>query len=174
MALKLSGARTSTRKSPLYGRRAEKPTSTSENITKKTANLVLFWLVAGIEIGKDLLDFVWAGLEALGVGLTATVVGAVVGIPLSVLAIGMSWITSLTVFVISMTYFIYTKQSIILRLVIMSISTIIGMIPGLNLLPEATIGFFVGAFISTIVKVGKKVVGGVAGVVVGGAKKLIT
>gem|GEM_PF-4798877 len=169
MAMK-AGAQSKIRKAPLYGKKAEKPTSEGEGTAKKATNWLLFWLVGGIEISKDLLDLVWGLLESLGVGLSATGVGAVVGIPISFFAIGMSWLVSLTVFIITMVYFIYTKQSVLLRLVIISISTIIGMIPGLNILPDATIGFFVAAFVGTIAKVGKKIIGGVAG----GAKKIIT
>ena len=153
-----------------YRGRAVKPTSEGEGIAKTATNWLFFWLVAGIEIGKDLLDPVWDAIAAAGIGLTATVVGSVVGIPLSVFAIGMSWLVSLTVFIITMVYFIYTKQSILLRLVIISISTIIGMIPALNILPDATIGFFVAAFAGAIAKMGNKLVGGIAG----GAKKIIT
>ncbi len=155
-------------KTPLYGK-AEKPTYEGEGVAKTATNWLLFWLVAGVGIAKDLLDIVWSAVEALGVALTATVVGAVVGIPISFFAIGLSWMVSLTVFIITMVYFVYTKQSVMLRLVIMSISTIIGMIPIFKILPEATIGFFVGAFVATIAKTGKKIIGGVTG----GAKKII-
>lgn len=153
-----------------YKGRAARPMSEGESVAKTATNWLFFWLVAGIEIGKDLLDPVWDALIAAGVGMTATVVGSVIGIPLSVFAMGMSWLVSLTVFVITMVYFIYTKQSVLLRLVIISISTIIGMIPALNILPDATIGFFAAAFVGAISKIGSKLVGGITG----GAKNIIT
>lgn len=170
MAKSSSLAKPLPKKAPLYGKKAEKPTSTGENIAKKATNWLFFWLVAGIEIAKDLLDLIWDALDAVGVGLSATVVGSVVGIPISVFSIGMSWLMSLTVFIITMVYFVYTRQSVMLRLVIISISTIIGMIPMLNILPDATAGFFVAAFTSAIAKVGNKIIEGAANK----TKKIIT
>lgn len=172
MAVKIAKS-TPGRKAPKYGK-VERPESGEENVAKTITNWVLFWLVAGIEIAKDVLDILWAALEGLGVGLTATILGSVVGIPLIVLAVGAGWMVSLLVFIITMTYFFYTKQSVLLRLVIISISTIIGMIPALDIIPEATVGFFIATFASQIVKVAKVVVGGVAGKVLSVGSRVIT
>lgn len=168
---KLSSSASATPKiTPRYGIKAEKPTSEGEHVVKKATNWLFFWLVAGIEAAKDSLDVVWDTLIGVGIGLTATAVGAVAGIPIAVFALGMSWFISFTVFIITMVYFVYTKQSVVLRLVIISISTIIGMIPVLKILPEATAGFFVAAFTSTIAKVGNKIIEGAANK----TKKIIT
>lgn len=138
--------------SPNKIRRASDPT---ETIVKTTTNWLFFWLVGGITIAKDLIDL---ALNAVAGATAATGVG----LPISLLVIVVGFIMTLTVSAITMTYFVYTGQSVLLRFAITSICTLVGMLPIANILPEAMIGFFGGAFIKNISKVGKKVVSGVA------------
>ena len=56
MAMKASSR---PRKTPLYGKKIERPVSTDEKVVKKVTNWLFFWLVAGISITKDLLDLVF-------------------------------------------------------------------------------------------------------------------
>ncbi len=136
---------------------ASRPDRTGESAPKTATNWVFFWLVAGIQMMKDALDLLWGALSAVGFGLSATGAGAVVGIPIALFSIGMSFIIALFVFMITLSYFAYAKKSMGIRLVITSIGVIMGMIPGVNLLPETTIAFFLGFFFENIIKKLKKI-----------------
>lgn len=145
----------SIQKSPLYGYKAEKPTSSGENIVKNATNWLFFWLVAGITIAKDLVDLLLNALEGV-------FIATAVGIPISVLIMILGALITFTVMAISMTYFVYTKKNVFLRLAITIIGAIMGMIPVVSLLPETTIAFFGGFFIGNIINTAKKVLGKVA------------
>jgi hypothetical protein len=128
----------------------------------KGGNL-LFFLVFGLAIAKDLLDLLALLLDAIGVGLSATVIGAVVGIPLAIFSEVLSKFAALAIGGTILFYFWFTGGKFALRLVVMSIGAIIDAVPVLNALPITSITF-VFAFIigRAISKVESSVLGGAA------------
>lgn len=103
---------------------------------------VLFWLVAGCAVVKDIIDIVSALLDAIGLGLTATVVGGVVGVPLAVFSEILDKASGLFIDFTVVAYFGYIGGGFALRLVTLSIGAVIDAIPGLNVLPLTTVSFF--------------------------------
>lgn len=113
---------------------------------------VLFWLVAGIAVVKDLIDIGVTLMDALGTALTATAVGAVVGIPLGVLAEIIDKIAGMLIDFTLVAYFGYIGGGFALRLIIMSIGAIIDAIPFMEVLPLTTISFFAAYFFGRAAK----------------------
>lgn len=128
----------------------------------KGGNL-LFFLVLGLAVSKDLFDLLALLLDAIGVGLSATVIGAVVGIPLAIFSEVLSKFAALAIGGTILFYFWFTGGKFALRLVVMSIGAIIDAVPVLNALPITSITF-VFAFIigRAISKVESSVLGGAA------------
>lgn len=132
-----------------------KPDNSGESTGKVVTNMLFFWLVAGIMIAKDLIDLLLTAIEAV----TAA---TVVAIPISVLCAILGAIMTFTVAIIAVIYHIYTRRGIVTKIMITSICALIGMIPVINLLPDATIAFFASFFAGSIMKVAGKVVSKVA------------
>ena len=104
--------------------------------------MLLFWLVAGIAIAKDLIDVFSALLDLLGTGLTATVVGAPVGMPIVIFSEIIDKTSGILIDFTLVAYFGYIGGGFALRLVVMSIGGMIDMIPVINVLPLTTVSFF--------------------------------
>ncbi len=113
---------------------------------------VLFWLVAGIAIAKDIIDVFSAILDLAGVGLSATGVGAPVGIPLTILSEVIDKIAGFMIDFTLVAYFGYIGGGFALRLVIMSIGAIIDAIPGIDVLPLTTLTFFAAYIFGRVTK----------------------
>ena len=110
--------------------------------TAVRGGMLLFWLVAGIAVAKDIIDVFTVLLDLVGDGLSATVVGAVVGVPILVFSELLDKAAGLLVDFVIGSYFGYIGGGFALRLVIMSIGAIIDLIPGVDLLPLTTVSFF--------------------------------
>lgn len=115
---------------------------------------LLFFLVLGFAIAKDLLDLAVLLMDAIGAALTGTVVGSVVGIPLAFVSEVVDKIAALMVNMTFLFYFWYIGGRMSLRLVVMSIGAIIDAVPVMNALPITSItfvlAFVVGRAISKI------------------------
>lgn len=112
---------------------------------------VIFWLVAGIAVAKDILDIFTSILELIGLGLQVIpVIGTAVGIAIGGASLGLSVVSSMFVDFIMLTYFTYIGGSVSRRLVVMSIGAIMEFIPGLSILPMTTIMFFLAYFVGKI------------------------
>lgn len=111
---------------------------------------VLFWLVAGLAVAKDIIDIFTGLLQLIGLGLTATVIGAPVGVAIAFIASIINFLTGLTIALTMGAYFSYIGGNFGRRLVVMSIGAIIEFIPAVNLLPLATAMFFLSYFIGKI------------------------
>lgn len=110
--------------------------------------LVLFWLVAGIAFGKDILDIFVSMLDLVGIGLQLIpVVGNIAGIAIAFIATGIDFMTSMVVNFTMLAYFAYTGGKLGRRFALMSIVAIIDMIPGLNALLLTTLTFFLAYLI---------------------------
>jgi hypothetical protein len=137
-------------------------TETTSNSWQETAEsakqmavkggMVLFWLVAGIAIIKDIIDIFSVLLDLVGLGLTATAVGAVVGVPLAVLSEIIDKISGLLIDFTIVAYFGYIGGGFALRLVIMSVGAIIDAVPGLDVLPLTTVSFFAAYLLGRTIK----------------------
>lgn len=112
--------------------------------------LVLFWLVVGLAIGKDIFDIFTGLLHLIGLGLTATVIGAPIGVAIAFFASIINFLTGLVITFTMFAYFAYIGGSLGRRLVVMSIGAIIEVIPAVNLLPLTTAMFFLSYFIGKI------------------------
>jgi hypothetical protein len=124
---------------------------------------ILFGLVLGLVILKDLFDLVSLALDAIGAGLTATVVGSVIGVPLAILSEVLNKFGTLVVDVTVLFYFWFTGGKFALRLVVMSIGAIIDAVPVLNTLPITTITFVIAFVVGrAISKVESNLLGGAA------------
>lgn len=133
-----------------------KPESSGESLGKKATNWLFFWLVGGIMIAKDLIDLALSGLEAV---TTATVLG----IPIAIMCMIIGAIMTITVAIIAMIYHIYTREGLLTKFVITSITTLIGMIPILSVVPDAFGGFLAACFGGIAVKVVGKIASSVTG-----------
>ncbi len=140
---------------------------------------VLFWLVAGIAVIKDIIDVFSVLIDALGLAAEATVIGLPVGVGLQVLSEMIDKLSGLFIDVTVVAYFGYIGGGFALRLVIMSIGYIIDAVPGLDVLPLTTVSFFAAYLLGRVVKkatqiaessVGKAV--GKTGAVLGGAGRM--
>lgn len=121
---------------------------------------VIFWLVAGIAIVKDIIDICVTLIDALGVALTATAVGAVVGVPLAFFAEVIDKVAGMFIDFTLVAYFGYIGGGFALRLVIMSIGAILDAIPVMEVLPLTTLSFFAAYLIGR----GAKAVGKASGI----------
>ena len=138
--------------------------------------MVLFWLVAGMAVAKDIIDVFSGLLDLVGLGLSATAVGAPIGIPIMAFSELIDKISGVLIDFTLLAYFGYIGGGFALRLVVMSIGGILDMIPGLDVLPLTTVSFFaayllgrgakkaiqlaegrVGKTISTVARAGKTV-----------------
>lgn len=114
--------------------------------------MILFWLVAGIAVAKDLIDVFSALLDLVGTGLAATAVGAPVGIPILFISEIIDKIAGILIDFTLVAYFGYIGGGFALRLVVMSIGGIIDMIPGVDVLPLTTVSFFAAYLLGRGVK----------------------
>ena len=139
--------------------------------------MVLFWLVAGCAVIKDVIDVASALIDAIGLALTATVAGALVGVPLGVFSEILDKASGIFIDLTVVAYFSYIGGSFALRLVIMSIGAIIDAVPGLDVLPLTTVSFFAAYLLGRAVKkalevqsssLGRTVAGVSRGVAAGG------
>lgn len=140
--------------------RIDSPESSGGSITSVATNWLFFWLVAGITIFKDLIDVAFNFLEA-------ATAATVAGIPVAIIVVLLGALMTITVGIITFLYHVHTRKPLGIRLVITSIGAFIGMLPIMNLLPEAFLTFCVAAFAGNITQVAGKLVGGVAGKVAG-------
>jgi hypothetical protein len=130
---------------------------------------VIFWLVAGIAVGADLVDIFTSMLNLLGLGLQVIpVIGNAAGIAIAALAMGTNVIVGLFINFIMLTYFSYIGGSLGRRLVVISIGAIMEVIPVLEILPLTTAMFFLSYFIgkmsimrtvTSLAPIGKKILG---------------
>ncbi len=114
---------------------------------------IIFWLVAGIAMIKDIMDICVGLIDGLGIALSATVVGAPVGIPLTVFAEILDKVGGLFIDFTLLAYFGYIGGGFALRLTILSIGAIIDAIPFMNILPFTTITFFAAYFFGKVAKI---------------------
>ncbi len=133
-----------------------RPEESGSATRKKATNWLFFWLIGGIMIAKDLADLALAGLEAV----TAA---TVVGIPISIMCMIIGGIMTFTVAIIAMLYHLYTREGILTKFVITSITTLIGMIPILSVVPDAFGGFLAACFGGAAIKVVGKIASSVSG-----------
>lgn len=120
---------------------------------------VIFWLVAGIAIVKDIIDIFVTLIDALGIALTATAVGAVVGIPLAFFAEIIDKVAGLFIDFTLVAYFGYIGGGFALRLVIISIGAILDAVPFMAVLPLTTLSFFAAYLMGRGAKAAVKVSG---------------
>ncbi len=113
---------------------------------------VLFWLVAGCAVVKDVIDVASALVDAIGLALSATVAGAVVGIPLGVLSEIIDKASGLFIDFTVVAYFGYIGGGFALRLVTISIGALIDAVPGINILPLTTASFFIAYLLGRTVQ----------------------
>ena len=113
---------------------------------------VLFWLVAGIAVVKDVIDIASVIIDAIGLALSATVVGSVVGVPLMVFSEIIDKASGLLIDFTLIAYFRYIGGGFALRMVIMSVGFIIDAIPYLDILPLTTLTFFAAYLFGRAVK----------------------
>jgi len=121
--------------------------------------MLFFWLVAGIMILKDIIDLFLSGIEAM----TAA---TVIGIPISIACMILGGIMTLTVGIIAMIYHLYSRRGIMTKFMITSICALMGMIPIINLLPDASIAFFASFFVGRAMGIAKKVISGAGRLVI--------
>ena len=122
---------------------------------------ILFFLVLGLAIGKDILDIASLILSFVGMGLTATVVGAPVGAGITMFSEIVNKITGLGINLVMFTYFAFIGGRLAFRFVIMSIGAIIDFIPVLNVLPMTTFMFVVAFLVGRVLKkTGSSLLGG--------------
>lgn len=113
--------------------------------------MVLFWLVAGLAVGKDIVDIFTSLLDVVGLALQVIpVIGTAAGIAISFLSGGIDIITSMVINFTMFAYFAYIGGGLGRRLAVMSIGAIIDVIPGLNLLPLTTVMFFLAFFLGKL------------------------
>jgi hypothetical protein len=113
--------------------------------------MVLFWLVAGLALGKDVLDIATSLLDLIGLGLQAIpVIGNAAGIAIGFVSLCVNFFGGLLIDFTMFAYFSYIGGKLSRRLAVMSIGAIIDMIPGLNVLPLTTAMFFLAYFIGKI------------------------
>jgi hypothetical protein len=114
----------------------------------RATNWLFFWLVAGIMIAKDVLDLILAGIStvtaATGVGLPISVILTLIGV-----------LATLTVSIIAFLYHASMGRSRGTKLMVTSLGMLLGSIPLINLLPEATLTFFAAAFAGNAVRMTK-------------------
>lgn len=124
----------------------------SQTSTALKGGYILFFLVLGLAVGKDLFDIVVTLLDAIGAGLSATFFGSVVGVPLIVFIEAFS--KYLTIFIDGtiMFYFWIIGGRFGQRLVVMSIGAIIDAIPFLAILPLTTLTFVFAFLAGRVVK----------------------
>ena len=120
--------------------RQQTPPSAPQKVPLK-GGYILFYLVLGLAIGKDLIDIFCAVLDAAGTGLSLTIIGSVIGIPLAVFSEVLDKLATFFLDTTMMFYFWYTGGKLGRRLVIMSIGAIIDAVPLLNALPITTLTF---------------------------------
>ena len=113
---------------------------------------ILFWLVAGIAVCKDIIDVFSVILDLVGLGLTATVIGAPIGAPLSILSEIIDKISGLFIDFTIVAYFGYIGGGFALRFMIMSLGAIIDAIPFLDILPLTTVTFFAAYLLGRVAK----------------------
>ncbi len=113
---------------------------------------VLFWLVAGIAVVKDMIDVASLLIDGLGIALTATAIGAPVGIALGFLSEVIDKIAGMMIDFTLVAYFGYIGGGFALRIVIMSVGALIDAIPFMNVLPLTTVSFFAAYFFGRAVK----------------------
>lgn len=114
--------------------------------------MLIFWLVAGLAIAKDIIDIFSLLLDFVGTGLLATVAGAPLGAAIIVLSEIIDKISGLLIDLTLVAYFAYIGGGFALRLVVMSIGSIIDMIPGINVLPLTTVSFFAAYLLGRSIK----------------------
>lgn len=139
--------------------RSEEGVPTGEEISSAEGNvlkggLILFWTVAGIAIGKDLLDILCALFDLIGVGLAGTVLAAPIGIPLAVLSEIINKLSGLIIDATMLVYFWYIGGKMGVRLAAISIGAILDAVPLLNVLPMTTITFFLAYLIGKVLQHG--------------------
>jgi hypothetical protein len=112
---------------------------------------VLFWLVAGIAVGADIVDIFTSllGLAALGLQIIP-IVGTAAGMAIGAFSIGINVVSGLFINFTMFTYFAYIGGSLGRRLAVMSIGAIMELIPGLEVLPLTTAMFFLAYSIGKI------------------------
>jgi hypothetical protein len=112
---------------------------------------VLFWLVAGIAVGADIIDIFTSllGLVALGLQIIP-IVGTAAGMAIGAFSIGINFVSGLFINFTMLTYFAYIGGSLGRRLVVISIGAIMEVIPGLEVLPLTTAMFFLAYSIGKI------------------------
>lgn len=140
---------------------------------------VLFWLVAGIAVIKDLIDVFSLLIHMFGFALEATVIGAPLGLGLQVLSEIIDKLAGLFIDVTLLAYFGYIGGGFALRLVIMSVGAIIDALPLVDILPLTTISFFaaylLGRAAKKVVQVAESSLGraiGKTGAALGGAARM--
>lgn len=126
---------------------AQQPTPQKKGVK---GGMVLFWLVAGLALGKDIIDILTSLLGLVGLGLSATVIGAPVGVAIDFLTGIVDFISGLFIDFTMFAYFAYIGGKLNRRFAVMSIGAIIEMIPGLNILPMTTVMFFLAYFVGKI------------------------
>ena len=145
--------------------RAGEETATQKKPKKASAALkggyILFFLVLGLSVIKDISDIIFNLLTFGGTALSATLIGAPIGIPLLIFSEATSLFLTMFTDGTSMLYFWFTGGKLGVRLAIMSVGAIIDAVPGLGVLPITTITFVL-AFLAgrAISKVESKVGGG--------------
>ena len=137
-----------------------RPASAEKNALK--GGMLLFFLVLGVAIGKDILDIFSFIIDSVSMGLDGTLVGSLIGIPLMVTSEIADKAGALLEFLIISTYFSYIGGSIALRMVVVSIGSIIDAIPFADVLPIATFTFVVAFLLGRITKSGLGKVANVA------------
>lgn len=120
---------------------------------------ILFWLVAGIAVTKDILDVGAVLIDAVGAALTATVVGAPLGVALLTFSEVINKIAGMFIDFTIVAYFGYIGGGLALRLVIMSIGALVDMVPVINILPLTTISFFAAYLLGRTLQKTEKVGG---------------
>ncbi len=140
---------------------------------------VLFWLVAGIAVIKDIIDMFSALLDGFGLLLEGTVIGAPVGLGLQVFSEIIDKLAGLFIDVTLLAYFGYIGGGFALRLVIMSVGAIIDALPLVDVLPLTTISFFAAYLVGRAAKKATQIIDsslgraiGKAGAAVGGAARM--
>lgn len=124
---------------------------TEEGKAKSAVIGLVFFLVLGLAITKDIVDIVLAILEAAAAGLAGTVVGAPIGIPLDFLLGFIGVVLTMFVNFIIATYFFFNKGAQLgSKLAVQSIGAIIDAVPFLSIIPTTTIVFLIAFFIGKV------------------------
>lgn len=113
---------------------------------------IIFWLVAGIAVIKDLIDVGVMLFDLLGAGLTATAIGAPLGVLLVACVEIFDKFAGMIIDFTIVAYFAYIGGGLALRLTIMSVGALIDMIPIIDVLPLTTISFFAAYLFGKAVK----------------------